>query len=428
MIWRFKMKQIMKRRVAAALAAVMAVSMCAMFTGCNGSEESTADTTPIATLPIETTETTASDISTETTTDDIGTAETTTSTQTPVTPVGKYTNPLTGEPTVNDVSNLRPLAVVVDNNVTALENQTGLDQADVLYEALVAPGITRFLAVYSDYTLVDSICNIRSGRDYHLDWAAYHNAVLMCHGASNTENYDFYQLAVDRLGNRWGFIDTQFEYFFSSTEAGVKYGTIANWGDRYDLKYDTIFKPDALSALLNSTSSHFTTKADGSMKGYAKQSLQFVPYGTEKDMTGASSATTVNLSFTCQGSAAAEKVSFAYDAATDKYLRYQDGAKHVDAETGVQLSFTNVITLITNVECVETGISNDPYMTLVETKNLNGLGYYFYGGKVIQISWYSDGNSLTLIDSLGNDLDLATGNTYIGYLDSALVENGQFWN
>jgi hypothetical protein len=137
---------------------------------------------------------------------------------------------------------------------------------------------------------------------------------------------------------------------------------------------------------------------------------------------------TINLSFTCQGSTAAEKVSFAYDAATGKYLRYQDGAKHVDSETGAQLAFTNVVTLITSVECVETGIANDPYMTLVETKNLNGLGYYFHNGKVIQIKWYSDGNNLTLIDALGNDLTLATGNTYIGYLDSALVANGQFWN
>ena len=422
------MKQIMKRRVAAALAALMTASVCAFFTGCSGDTETTAST-PLATLPTETTtEATTVGGTTETTTVGGVTTETTTATPTPVTPTGKYTNPLTGEPTVNDVSNLRPLAIVVDNNTAALDNQTGLDQADVLYEALAAPGITRFLALYADYTLVDSVCNIRSGRDYHLYWAAQHNAVLMCHGASNTDNYDFYQLAVDRLGNRWGFIDTQFEYFFSSTEAGVKYGTIGNWGDRFDLKYDTIFKPAALTALLGSTSSHFTSKANGTMKGYAKEALQFVSYGTEKDMTGASAATNVNINFTCQGSAASKKVNFVYDSTTDKYLRYQGDAKHVDSETGAQLSFTNVITLITSVECVETGISNDPYMTLVETKNPRGLGYYFYGGKVIQISWYSDGNNLSLVDSLGNELKLATGNTYIAYLDSAIVNNGAFWN
>ena len=310
------MKQIMKRRVAAALAAMMAVSMCAMFTGCDTpGGESTSGSTPLATLPPVST--TAPDTPVDTTTIPPVT-ETTTTPQTPVTPVGKYTNPLTGEPTVNDVSNLRPLAIVVDNNTNAHGNQTGLDQADVLYEALVAPGITRFLAVYSDYRLVDTVCNIRSGRDYHLDWAAFHNAVLMCHGASNTVNYDFYQLALERLGSRWGFIDTQFEYYFSSTEAGVKYGTIANWGDRIDLRYDTLFKADALNALLASQSSHFTSKANGSMTGYAKQSLKFVPYGTEKDMTGASSATTINLSFECEGAVGSEKVTFTYDSATGK--------------------------------------------------------------------------------------------------------------
>ena len=425
------MKQIMKRRVAAALAAMMTISMCSMFTGCDTpGSESTSASTPLATLPPVSTTAPDAPVNTTTATTTLPVTETTTTTQqTPIVPVGKYTNPLTGEPTQNDVSNLRPLAIVVDNNTNAHGNQTGLDQADVLYEALVAPGITRFLAVYSDYRLVDTVCNIRSGRDYHLDWAAFHNAVLMCHGASNTENYDFYQLALERLGSRWGFIDTQFEYYFSSTEAGVKYGTIANWGERIDLRYDTLFKADALDALLASKTAHFTSKANGSMTGYAKQSLKFVPYGTEKDMTGASSANTINLSFECEGAVGSEKVTFVYDSQTGKYLRYQEGQKHVDAETGKQLAFTNVITLLTNVECVATGISNDPYMTLVDTVNPQGLGYYFHDGKVINITWFSTGNDLILIDALGNDLTLATGNTYIGYLDDKFIAGGtQFWN
>ncbi len=427
------MKQIMKRRAAAALAALMAASVCTAFTGC-GDFTSTTTTTagPLGTLPpvnsttVGTETTTAGENPAETTTPS-GETEVTTTPDRPIVPTGNYTNPLTGERTVNDVSNLRPLAIVVDNNVAALPNQTGLDQADVLYEALVAPGITRFLAVYADYTLVDSVCNIRSGRDYHMDWAAQHNAVLMCHGASNTQNYDFYQLAVERLGSRWGFVDTQFEYYFCSTEAGVKYGTIDNWGDRADLRYDTVFKPTAMNALLAS-SSKFTSQGNGSMSGYAKNSLKFVAYGTEKDMTGGSNATNIDLTFTCQGSAASEKVGFTYDAASGKYLRTQDGKKHVDSETGAQLAFTNVITLLTDVKCVGTGIDNDPYMTLVESRNPNGVGYYFHDGKVINIKWYSDGQSLTLIDALGNELSLATGNTYIGYLDSGILTGGQFWS
>ncbi len=422
------MRQIMKKRVAAALAAAMAVSMCTMFTGCDNTTSTTVNSTPFATLPTEST-TASTDNSTTDATADTSTTDTTSGgTVTP--PVtGDYINPLTGLPTENDLSNCRPLAIVVDNISAAHANQTGLDQADILYEALTAPGITRFLAVYADYTAVDEVCNIRSGRDYHFNWAEQHNAVLMCHGGSITDHYDFYQLAVDRLGSRWGFVDTQQEYFFNSIEAGVKYGTIDNFDERVDLKYDTLYNPDALNALLSSTSNKFVTLGGGTMEGTAKTVFNVTPYGQKKDMTGASVANTVNLKFSAQNTALSENVSFTYDAESGKYLRYQDGEKHVDAETGKQLAFTNVVTLITDVKCVETGIAQDPYMTLVETKNPNGLGYYFYDGKVIQINWYSTGNELILLDPNGDELTIAAGNTYIGYLDRSLIASGNpFWS
>lgn len=100
----------------------------------------------------------------------------------------------------------------------------------------------------------------------------------------------------------------------------------------------------------------------------------------------------------------------------------------MDSETNKQLSFTNVITLFTDVENVKSGISSDPDMTLVETRG-SGTGYYFYGGKVIQITWRSDGDTLTLTDPLGSELKLATGNTYIGYLDNDYIYGGTtFWS
>lgn len=414
-----------KRLIAASLATVMTASVCAMFAGCDNNESTDGSSTPLITLPPEqttdTTSTTASTSGSETT-------ETTTGNiDIPIKPTG-YTNPLTGMPSVNDVSNTRPIAIVVDNHPNAYANQTGLDQADVLYEMLVAPGITRFLMVASDYTQLDSVCNIRSGRDYHLDIAAFHNAVLVCHGGSITENYDFYSLAANRLGSRWGYIDTMFEYWFAAESAGEDYGTIDNYGDRVDLKYDTIFKPEALSALLKSKSAKFVKEADGSLDGSAKESLKFVAYGTDKDMSGASDAANITLRFTSQGSSGAKNVSFKYDAATGKYLRNQDNMPHVDTETGKQLSFTNVITLFTDVETVETGISNDPTMTLVETRG-SGIGFYFYGGKVINIEWESNGADLILTDPNGDELELATGNTYIGYLDNDyLYNNSSFWD
>ncbi|MBQ8496801.1 MAG: DUF3048 domain-containing protein [Clostridia bacterium] len=415
------MKKATKRLIAAALAALVTTSVCTTFTGCNkdGAEDSTG---PIMTLPTGTTGTG------ETTSTNGGTTETTSTNQggTIVQPTKGF-NVLTGEPAVNDLSYKRPVAIVVDNNTLSYANQTGLGDADILYETLVAPGITRFLMVTSDYTQIDSVCNIRSGRDYHLDLAAFHNAVLVCHGGSITDNYDFYSLAKERYGSRWGYVDTMFEKWFAVDVYGEVYGTIANHGDRVDLKYDTIFKSSAMTALLESDSK-FVKEGQGSLVGYAKESLKFVDYGTTKDMSGASTATNIDLRFKCQGSSNVKSVSYKYDSATGKYLRNQDGVAHTDSVTGEQLAFTNVITLFTNVKAVSTGIANDPTMTLVDTKG-SGVGYYFNGGKVINIKWTSNGADLILTDPNGDELELATGNTYIGYLDISYLSGGtSFWN
>ncbi|MBR5187828.1 MAG: DUF3048 domain-containing protein [Clostridia bacterium] len=423
------MKKAMKKLVAAALAALVTTSA---LTGCNNNKNTNTDD-PFATLPEQTTQSTENSASDSASSESNSTSESTSS-EKPVdppvvTPEMNGFNVLTGQPTVNDVSYTRPVAIVVDNVKNAYATQTGLDQADILYEALVAPGITRFLMVTADYKLLDKVSNIRSGRDYHMDMAAYHNAVLVCHGGSNTANYDFFTLAAERYGDRFGFIDTLHgEPYFYVDVYGNKYGTIEST-DRKDLSYNIIFKPSAMTDLLESSSSKFVA-AGGTLSGQAKETLKFVDYGTKKDLSGASSATEVTLKFKCQGSSSAKNVSFTYDAASGKYLRSQDGSAHLDSQTGKQLAFTNVITLFTTVEAVETGLEKgDQTMTLVDTKTdgAKGFGYYFTDGKVIGIYWEADGENLRLEEENGAELVLNTGNTYIGYLDQSYIASGQFW-
>jgi S1-C subfamily serine protease len=275
-------------------------------------------------------------------------------------------NVLTGQPTLNNIDYTRPVAIVVDNVASAYATQTGLDQADVLYESLVAPGITRFLMVTADYKLLDKVSNIRSACNYHMDFADYHNAVLVCHGGYDTPNYDFYTLATERYGSRYGFIDTSVERYFAWADDGKKYGTIES-ADRKDLANNTVFKPTAMSDLLAASSSKFIAEGKGTLSGQTKNSLKFEQYGTKKDLSGASSAMEVTLKFKCQGSGNVKNVSFAYDAETGKYLRSQDGNPHLDSQTGKQLGFTNVIALFTTVEAKSTGIENDPTMTIMNT-------------------------------------------------------------
>ena len=430
------MKKATKKLVAAALAALMTTSVCTTLASCNsdkngggrptGGAVSTLPGSTTAGMPVPDIPTPGGDWEAE---DSSQSSSSSTRPSGSVNPAPTFLNMLTGEPATRDISHTRPIAIVVDNIPNAYKNQTGLDQADVLYEALVAPGITRFLMVTADYMLLDSVCNIRSGRDYHIDFASYHNAVLVCHGGSKTSNYDFFTLAAERYGSRWGFIDTEFEKWFYMKDYGNTYGTIAHYGDRKDLVYDTVFKPAALTALLSSGESKFTTQGRGTLGGQTKESLNFVEYGSKKDMSGASSATEITLGFKCENAVGEKSVSYVYDASQGKYLRSQDGKAHTDAQTGKQLAFTNVLTLFTEVKAVNTGIASDPKMTLVDTVKTGskGYGYYFTDGKVIEIRWSSDGESLHLEEADGSTLTMNTGNTYIGYLDDSYLTGGQFW-
>lgn len=415
-----------KKLMFAVLALLMTVAICVLVVGC----EDTTDplSTTVATLPFESTGPTQTTASTQDTVTTGNTTKPIETTNPVVPPITTYINPLTGLPAVRDLSQTRPIAIVVDNCYNSYSKyQTGLDDADILYEALVAPGITRFLMVVADYQALDSVCNIRSGRDYHMDMAAFHNAVLVCHGGSQTDNYDFFSLAKARYGDRYGFIDTKDEPWFSWASYGEDYGTIAHYGVRKDLNYDTIFKPSALTALLKSKKNSHFIKAGGSLDGAAKQSIRFAS-GARLMPVSAEAATKVDISFTSKNTVGEWDVSFRYDAAKDKYLRSQNGKPHMDTETGDQLAFTNVITLFTDVTNAATGISSDKDMSLVKTRG-SGTGYYFYGGKVMEIRWTSTENSLALADTNGAELTLARGNTYIGYLDKEYIYGGdEFWS
>ena len=334
----------------------------------------------------------------------------------PVTPVeGSYINPLTGLKTSkNDPSNKRPIAVVIDNISNAYKNQKGLYQADILYEALVAPGITRYLAVIEDYEFVKDICNVRSGRDFHIDIAQSHNAILVCHGGSINEKYDFYQLVANRLGNRFAIVDTMFEPITSWKENGETYGTIQNKGSRKDLLHDTVVNGTALKLMITGKSSRFAksgTSYTGAPKGFK--------FGTSSAVASNISARTVKIDFTMDNNTSKKEVTFEYDSSSSKYIRSQVA---VNGLSGEQLSFTNVIFLGVDVTC-DKGPKEDPKIAFISVTGA-GKGYYCYGGKMIAINWAKSANgTLILTTENGTELTLAAGNTYIGYLEKDYVND-----
>ena len=364
---------------------------------------------------------------------------TTTTTVTPVTPpgdTGDYINPLTGLRTDYSMGDtFKPLAIVVDNVDAAYAHQSGLTQADILYETLVAPGISRFMMLVSDYSKLSPICNVRSARLEHLDIIGSHNAIMVAHNGS-TYN-DFVSIAAARLGGGWdetlgkntfGYINTMKDIAFTA-EGGQKYGTIKYYKNdpsyRTDISYDTIITSTAIMAILQSRSSLFVqsgASSIGEVNGFT-----FVKLDTQKVMNG-TSAKNIKIQFTMDNRSGVKNVSYAYDASLGMYLRSQDGKVHRDSVTGEQLAFTNVITLFTDVSS-EKGTAEDPVVATTKIVG-SGTGYYFYGGEAVAITWEKAtwDSELVFKDASGNILELARGTTYIGYLDNTNVSTAVQFN
>lgn len=97
---------------------------------------------------------------------------------------GMYRSELTNEWIDEALQNQRPIAVMVDNEKTALLHY-GLTQADIVYEMMnsTANGeITRFMAVVKDWDKITQFGSIRSVRPTNFMIAPEYNAVVVHDG------------------------------------------------------------------------------------------------------------------------------------------------------------------------------------------------------------------------------------------------------
>ena len=98
---------------------------------------------------------------------------------------------------VDEDSNKRPIAVMIDNNV-GYNSHAGLQDAYLSYEIIVEGGLTRIMALFKDKD-VSLIGPVRSSRHYFLDYALENDAVYGHYGWSEFAKNDISLLGVDNL-------------------------------------------------------------------------------------------------------------------------------------------------------------------------------------------------------------------------------------
>jgi hypothetical protein len=282
-----------------------------------------------------------------------------------------------------------PLAVMFDNLANA-RPQVGLDQADLVFEAVAEGGITRFLGVFWQ-SEPGRVLPVRSARTYYLDWAAELDAIYVHWGAAKSDGPADVSSALSRLGLR------HFDGFYS----GRPY--FARAPDRPG-PHDGIADTDALWE---------ASAAKGWTGPPAIEAWQFKEDEPQRaPADGAATASAIDLGF--GGPFFSDyAVNWEYDPAINGYLRSQGGAAHVDGGSGNQIQARNVAVLVTSIRSAGDGTSHLLYQTTG-----SGEAVVFQDGVAIPGAWSKpDAHSRTrFFDTAGNEIAFNRGPTWIEVL------------
>ena len=298
---------------------------------------------------------------------------------------------LTNEWVDAETAAARPIAVMIPNESGALPHYN-LSRASVLYEANVEDRITRMMAVYEDWKGLDKIGNIRSLRAYYAYWAFEWDAFIVHLGGPFFVNE---LLAEPNTENIDGILGSDSGAFFRSSDRSAPHNAYATGSGLSRVISQKGYSTD-YRGLSDEEHFQFTGKLTPNL---------LTQYGED-----AKSAVYIDMS----GCYPLTRCYFEYNEEDGLYYRSQrlsgstDGP-HIDAATGEQLSFKNILVQYTKSENLGEG-----YLAF-QCHDTTRSGWYFTNGRGIPVRWEknSDYGATRYYDANGEEITLNTGKTMI---------------
>src|SRR5919206_261083 len=260
--------------------------------------------------------------------------------------------------------------------------QTGLDKANVVYEALAEGGISRFMALYmltpgiDGGAQADVIGPVRSTRHYFVYLAAEYNASLVHVGASPIGYAALSATGIRNVNESYG-------------DPGI---------------YRSRQRPPPHNAY-TSTDDAFAAaglKGEGGHGTWGPLVFKDPSFPAQ-----APAATSIRIRYPPLGW---YDVSYTWDQASNVYPRVMAGRPHLDGVSGEQLVARNVVIQVVPDEVID----REGRLDLAQVGE--GPAYYFEDGTVMQGTWTkADFGSRTFFwDTAGNLVRLnALGTTWI---------------
>lgn len=288
----------------------------------------------------------------------------------------------------------RPLGVMIENSKDA-RPQSGISSADVVYEALAEGGITRTMNVFycQDAGIVGPV---RSARTYFLDYISeYADYPLYAHvGGANTPG------PADALGQ---IDDYGWQSYNDLNQFSIGFPTY--WRDYERLGHEVATEHTMYSSTEKLWKVGETRGLTNVDKKGNKWDTDFIPYKFKEDVPAAQRPASQSISFSFSENFTGDySVQWDYDKATNTYLRTNGGEKHIDKDTGKQLSAKDIVILFETERRANDGYEGNLH-ELFGTKG-TGKALIFMDGKETQGTWSKKTRTSRTIlkDSAGKEI------------------------
>lgn len=280
----------------------------------------------------------------------------------------KYFAPFTGEEVPEYILNNPPFMVIIENSKAA-RPQSGLSEADIVFETMAEGGIPRFIALFQKNNPKE-IGPVRSARPYFIDIAKEYSLPFGHCG-----------------GSEEALICIKNEELMSMNE--MNNGSFY-WRDKSrQAPHNLYTSGDKLRKLL-------------AAKGFIQTSSFKHKFNSEywqNNTLSSANSIVINLN---------RYYTVEYNLKNNQYFKTMDKVPAVDKFNNKQLSVSNIIVQITDIKLKDDGSHVD--VALVGS----GSGYVISNGRFTKANWNKENTSSPTIftDEKGNVIPLSPGKTW----------------
>lgn len=323
----------------------------------------------------------------------------------------------------------RPLIVMIENHADS-RPQSGLQNADIVYEAVAEGGITRFMAVFYCGILQGTpnkydVGPVRSARTYFLDLASeYSDFPLYAHvGGGNCS------APLDPVtGKQVGPCTTNKKA--QAIEQIVDYGwnNKGTWGDlsQFSLSYKVCRRePERTGGekatehtMYCSTKELWNTAADRGLTNLTEVNKtswdkSFKLWSFSQTDKPADTTETPKIAFDFWAGYKDYSVSWSYDKSTNNYVRANGGQPFIDFNTGKVITSKNIV-----IQFTKESRNIDEHLHNLYDVIGTGKGILYQNGVKKEITWSKASRTARTIfkDATGQEVNFIPGNIWVEIL------------